>query len=252
MKLGTTSHPKFRRLMRQLSVSQLTSVGILESLWMLAAQFTEDGDVSRFSEEDIAAFIDWPDEPERLVTGLVDCGWLDRDGERLLIHDWDDHKPYFINERIKKRRQREETAQATSPRRVPGQSRGVPGESDLAQSSPVQNKNAANKSPKPSSESSSRERQSYPDDFERFWSAYPANDKGRKRGKQTSYTHWQKVPKADRAQLVTAATNYASETTEFIRDPERFLKSDWWRDWIETAEATRTPAAQRFKPEDSL
>lgn len=68
--------------------------------------------------------------------------------------------------------------------------------------------------------------------FEEFWKAYPANAKGRKRGKAEAFALWRSIPSSDRAALLAAAKNYAVEETEFVRDPERFLKKDWWREWV--------------------
>lgn len=70
--------------------------------------------------------------------------------------------------------------------------------------------------------------------FEQFWAAYP-NRGGRKRGKTKTFSVWKSVPAADRQAVVRAATAYAAsrEASEgFARDPERFLKSDWWRDYL--------------------
>lgn len=93
--------------------------------------------------------------------------------------------------------------------------------------------NAANESPrekpKPPNE--------YSEAFEEWWKAYPANSKGRKRGKKKCYGLWRRVPVDDRHDCLTAAKNYAKEENEFVKDPERFLASDFWRDYIEAAEA---------------
>jgi hypothetical protein len=78
----------------------------------------------------------------------------------------------------------------------------------------------------------------YPQAFEDFWEIYP-NRGGRKRGKKNAFSLWKLVPAANRQMVVLAATNYAAsrEAIEgFARDPERFLKSEWWRDWVEIAQ----------------
>jgi hypothetical protein len=139
MKIGTTAHPKFRSLMRELDLPQYSVVGLLESIWMLAAQFTDDGDVSRFSAVEIADYAGYDGDAESLVESLIQCRWLDRIDDRLLIHDWEDHLPYFIYERRKKRNQRskQKSDEPTSETSVPASSRDKLGKSDLAQSSPV-------------------------------------------------------------------------------------------------------------------
>lgn len=94
-------------------------------------------------------------------------------------------------------------------------------------------------------------RATYPAAFEEFWLAYPANDKGRKRGKRATCALWRKVPVDDRADLLKAAQNYAKEQLDFIRDPERFLKQDWWRDWIEPA-TSQAPVKRKKTREERV
>lgn len=75
----------------------------------------------------------------------------------------------------------------------------------------------------------------YPTEFSDFWEAYP-NRGGRKRGKQKAFSLWKAVPVTARRDLVQAARSYASSSEAergFSRDPERFLKDGWWREWLE-------------------
>lgn len=85
------------------------------------------------------------------------------------------------------------------------------------------------------------QRHDYPDEFEAFWLAYPSRN-GRKRGKRKTLGIWrQAIGKGQRQALIEAATHYAGsrEAQEgFARDPERFLKADWWRDWLEDSGPT--------------
>lgn len=144
MKLGTAAHPKFRRLMMRLDLKQYEAAGLLELLWAMAAQFTDDGNLSRFDCEDIAAYLDWRGDAQKLVDTLVECRWLDRDESSVAIHDWHDHMPHFITERVRKREQRAAKKPSQSDEH-PGLSRDSDGtggecctESDLAQPSPAQ------------------------------------------------------------------------------------------------------------------
>ncbi len=144
MKLGTPAHPKFRRLMMRLDLKQYEAAGLLELLWAMAAQFTDDGNLSRFDCDDIAAYLDWRGDPQKLVDTLVECRWLDRDESSVSIHDWDDHMPHFITERVRKREQRA-AKKPTQTDEQPGLSQDNDGtvgecctESDLAQPSPAQ------------------------------------------------------------------------------------------------------------------
>ena len=82
-------------------------------------------------------------------------------------------------------------------------------------------------------------RADYPEWFEQFWKAYPANKAGRKRGKAKTLTLAKKIPATERDDLTTAAGNYAKEAGEFVRDPERFVKDDFWRDYLESPVSAR-------------
>jgi hypothetical protein len=106
MKIGTTTHPKFRRLQRELGLPSYAVVGLLESLWMLAAQFAEDGDLSRFSNLEIADYAGWEGDEKQLVEALIACRWLDRNDQTLSIHDWEDHRPDYLSDRVRKRAER--------------------------------------------------------------------------------------------------------------------------------------------------
>lgn len=139
MRYGTTSHPKFRTLQRKLGISQYAVVGLLESLWMLAAQFTDDGDITRFTAQEICDYAGYEGDAESLIRHMVESRWLDRLGDRLHVHDFLDHAPSFIYERNKKRQQRQASRVQTCPgtlRDNSGHEDDVPGIS--AQSSVVE------------------------------------------------------------------------------------------------------------------
>jgi hypothetical protein len=122
MKRGTTRHPKFRELRALLQVHDYQVVGILESLWDVAAEFHDDGDVGRWSAEQIARAIDWPGDAQHLVRSLIGAGWLDEvtgePGVRFSVHDWLCHCPNHVWDRCKKRvlRQLKKGEQAVNPR----------------------------------------------------------------------------------------------------------------------------------------
>jgi hypothetical protein len=90
-------------------------------------------------------------------------------------------------------------------------------------------------------------RNDYPEAFEEFWQVYPTRN-GRRSGKANSFTLWKKIPAADRPAVLAAAENFSRSglaRDDKARDPERFLKGDWWRDWVETPAATQ--AASIYK-----
>jgi hypothetical protein len=106
----TITHPKFVSLQRSLGLPLFQTIGLLESLWILAALHADDGDLSRFSEVDIGSFLQWPGDPKELVDLLVEHRWLDRTESGLQIHDWDQNCPRYIHDRRQKRLKRQTNA----------------------------------------------------------------------------------------------------------------------------------------------
>lgn len=104
MKSGTTETVKFKKLCRRLKLSRWQCVGLLESLWLFTAQNAPQGNIGRFSNEDIAISLEWDGCEDDLINMLTECGWIDKaDNEhRLVIHDWDEHAPTYIKGNLSK------------------------------------------------------------------------------------------------------------------------------------------------------
>lgn len=103
MKTGTPDTMKFKKLKRRLNVSLSKTVGTLDLLWMATAKSAPQGDIGRFSNEEIAIECDWDGDPDELVAALTECGWLDPHNEcRLVVHDWADHAPNHVANNLKR------------------------------------------------------------------------------------------------------------------------------------------------------
>lgn len=97
-------HPKTRKASRLLGIPRVHLVGHLHALWWWAIDAAEDGDISRFTVDDIELIVEWDGAAGAFVDALVNCGiggsgFLDRDGDRLLIHDWDTYAGKLIGRR---------------------------------------------------------------------------------------------------------------------------------------------------------
>lgn len=104
MKHSTPDGIKFKKLQRRLKLPRYATVGILESLWIATIKNAPAGDIGRFDNETIAIECDWDRDADELVDALVDCGWLDKcDKNRLVVHDWHDHAPYFVRGVVSKK-----------------------------------------------------------------------------------------------------------------------------------------------------
>ena len=70
--------------------------------------------------------------------------------------------------------------------------------------------------------------------FLQFWEAYPARNR-RKAGKGETWKKWQTLDPQDYPMILIAARHYAKEVNhQYAKDPVRFLKLDYWRDWLDT------------------
>lgn len=84
---------------------------------------------------------------------------------------------------------------------------------------------------------------SHSEAFEKFWLIYPSR-KGRKAGKDRTIAEFSKIETGELAQVILAAEHYAAEVDDdYARDPERFLKANFWRDWIKPS--SKNPDANR-------
>lgn len=86
---GLRDHPKTIRLERALHVQRTCVVGHLHVLWWWAMDYAQDGDLSRFSMDEIASACLWTGDGETFCDALISAGFLDR--EPLRIHDWSDY-----------------------------------------------------------------------------------------------------------------------------------------------------------------
>lgn len=111
MKAGTQNHVKVRRLKRLLGVPLYQAVGLLETVWLLCSDCCDEGNLGKFTDEEIADYLEWEGPPGMVVNALVEAGWVDRDEKhRLVVHDWLEHCPEFVRERVRKRHMREAKA----------------------------------------------------------------------------------------------------------------------------------------------
>ena len=103
MKASTPELLKFQKLVRRLKDTRRGVIGLLEGMWLATAKNCPQGDIGRFTNEEIAIMLDWDGDPDDLVNALIECRWLDVCSEyRLVVHDWQDHCPTYIKGNLKK------------------------------------------------------------------------------------------------------------------------------------------------------
>jgi hypothetical protein len=101
VKREATGSTKMKKLCRLLDIRMYEAIGILESLWHLTAREAPQGDIGKLSNEDIALGLDWRDDPEKLITALLDARWLDMSRHvRLVVHDWHEHADESVKRKL--------------------------------------------------------------------------------------------------------------------------------------------------------
>lgn len=102
--INTMEHTKTRRLCRRLKINQREALGFLTCLWVYALKESPDGVFHDRSNEDIADALCYDDDPEKLVSSLVDVGFLYRTDEDVLaVYDWSEHTGKAMTFRAKNR-----------------------------------------------------------------------------------------------------------------------------------------------------
>jgi len=70
--------------------------------------------------------------------------------------------------------------------------------------------------------------------FEKFWTLYPCRN-GKRVGKNKSKKLFDKIKPKEYEQLMIATENYSKSKNAsegYAKDPERFLRDDFWKDWL--------------------
>lgn len=72
----------------------------------------------------------------------------------------------------------------------------------------------------------------YTHDFEEFWKDYPRRQGNPPQGKANAFEQWRKLPPEDIPQVMLALKHYTKSCNGYPKDPERFLKKDFWKDHL--------------------
>lgn len=113
-------HPKTKKLARKLGTSIPAVIGHLHLMWWWAMDYAQDGDLSRYENEDIADALCWEEDATQLVEALHDAGFIDqREDGTYEIHDWQEYGGKMFEKRAeeaerKRKARQEKTIRKTS------------------------------------------------------------------------------------------------------------------------------------------
>ena len=104
MKREAWGHPKHKLVGRDLKLSDFAVYGLICALVAVTGKHFPQGDIGRWSNEEIAASIDYPDDADALVAVLVRRKVFDEDATcRLYLHDWHEHADDHIHMQLARR-----------------------------------------------------------------------------------------------------------------------------------------------------
>lgn len=82
-------HPKFAGLKSRLGLTKFQTLGLLEALWHFTGKYAPRGNVGKYTNIEIEAWLEWHGEPGKAVEALTESRWIDPSQEhRLVVHDW--------------------------------------------------------------------------------------------------------------------------------------------------------------------
>jgi hypothetical protein len=100
-------HPKFAALKEALGVKKYAALGLLEGVWHFTARFTPAGNIGKYPNRMIAAWVEWEGDPDVLIHALVASGFLDEsENYRLSVHDWADWADEFVHAQLARKTER--------------------------------------------------------------------------------------------------------------------------------------------------
>lgn len=97
-------HPKTNRAAKALGITRPHLVGHLHFLWWWVLEYAPDGHLGKYEAPDIATAAEWPGDPDAFVDALLECGagepgFLRKDEDGLVVHDWLDYAGRMLEKR---------------------------------------------------------------------------------------------------------------------------------------------------------
>lgn len=86
-----SNHRKILRLKSLLKIEAPHAMGLVCNLWLWAVDNAPDGDLTAFSAEEIAEVCGYKGNAKTFLKKLVEAGFVDRQGKKKVIHDWDEY-----------------------------------------------------------------------------------------------------------------------------------------------------------------
>ncbi len=264
--LSLFTHRKTIELAELLGLPEVYAAAHLVALWSWALDNAPDATLP-ISARIIAKASQWPADPDAFVEALLEAGFLDAEGDRCLIHDWQEYAGKLIDqrkanaERQKEWRDRHKNARkspappvtptshernggrnatvtVTSPLRNGATSNGatVPNPTQPNPTEPLADSHAEHPdAPEAATATATEEVDNFKVFADEVWELYPER-RGKKLGKQKCIDELRKVPSRDWDAVLLGVQNFRKSRQAlegFAPDAFRWLRDGVWRDWQE-------------------
>jgi hypothetical protein len=96
-------HRKIKKFARKLKIAPVVAVGHLTTLWSNVLELAEDGDITKWTIEDISEYGGWEGEPKAFYEALKNDkdGFIDEVGGKKLVHDWFDYAGKYLTSKYR-------------------------------------------------------------------------------------------------------------------------------------------------------
>ena len=207
--------------------------------------FAQDGSLARYDAYEIAEAAQWNGDAQAFLDALIEAGFIDRKGDDLTLHDWDEYAGKLLERRAKDReRKRTAAEEAKRERGTPNNSDGKPTERGRTPSLPNLTQPNQHNQTKPNQHNPTLPNQTKPSaapaesleqTFAAFWNEYP-----RKVGKTKCFDVWKKLkPSAELVEKIMAAVMAQKQTAQWQKDggayiphPTTWLNQGRWDDEV--------------------
>lgn len=208
------NHPKTKRLIRLLGKG---SEVIPLRLWCYTARyFAEDGRLAGISAQEIEDECCWWGQKGDAVKVMVDCQFLEVDGENFVVHDWCEHEGHIIAFR--------ERAKAGAQARWDGYKIDANGNaSSNASSIPrsIAKRNAPTVPTVPNQPTNQNTLSGVPPGFVRFWEEWPSHC--RKKSKDRCIAHWRKHKLEEMSDKIIESLRIWKRSEQWARESGQFI-----------------------------
>ncbi len=263
-------HPKTKRLMRALNISNAEALGHLLCLWWWATTYELSGDLSNYEPYEIAEAAGYNGDGD-FLTALVKSGFVDETENGYVLHDWDQYgmaleakKRTMGAERVRQYREKKAETSEETPCNAPVTKCNTPCNAPVTKCNTPCNADVTecNAREERRGEERKREENILPPIpptrgeakpaievmFEKFWDAYPKCN--RKRDREVALKAFKKIkPSAETFNAIMAGLEADKRSKQWTRDNGDFipLPTTWLnkRRW-ESAEDPQTKLRGAF------